>query len=136
LDTLDWSFLKSKNRFWSLTGGCIKYQRASFDPKPSFKNWKKLTLINDQFLLVISWVLWVLWSFSNTQNWRSFWLLKTSKNQAKGCEDLNFFILTNPPTGGPFGFWKHQRAKPRMWGSEYFLFKKTPELEVVWFLKF
>jgi hypothetical protein len=98
--------LKIKEPVWSLTGGSIKYQRASFDPKPSFKKWRNLTLINDQFLLVISWELSVLWSFSNTQNWRSVWLLKTSKNKAKGCEDLNF------------------------------LFKTTPELEIVWFLKF
>jgi len=98
--------LKTKNRFWSLTGGSTIYQRASFDPKLSFKKCKNLTLINDQFLLVISWQLSVLWSFSNTQIWRSFWLLKTSKSEAKGCEDLNF------------------------------LFLKTSELEVVWFLKF
>jgi hypothetical protein len=54
LDTLDGWFIKSKNPFSSLTGGSTKYQRASFDLQPSFRKWKNLTLINDQFLLVIS----------------------------------------------------------------------------------
>jgi hypothetical protein len=76
-----WWFLKSKNRFWSLTGGSIKYQRASFDPKPSFKKWRNLTLIKTSFCLLF---------LENYQFYEVFRI---------------------PKIGGPFGFWKHQRTK-------------------------